>query len=157
MFIAHVATLAGVAPDSIQAAAREALAISAEAAAEQMQPSGDPAVISRRPTEAVRQIGLWAVEHCALSVEAEEAPDTASWSADDIAFSCDLDQRSLERGQDEYRSGPGRGRYAEHPHVLEVTLDIFVYPAWHAIVAVDDEAGAPTYRVAPIPGSFCDR
>ena len=157
VFIAHVATLAGVAPDSIQPAAREALAISAAAAAEQLAPSGDPAVISRRPTEAVREIGLWAVEHCVLPVEAEEAPDADGWTADDIAFSCDLDRRGLEQGQEEYRTGPGKGQYAEHPHVLEVSLDFFVYPAWHHIVAVDNQADPPTYRLAPIPGSFCDR
>ncbi|HEY8178612.1 MAG TPA: hypothetical protein VIH19_08475 [Candidatus Limnocylindria bacterium] len=157
VFIAHVATLARVAPDIIQPAAREALAISAAAAAEQLTPGGDPAVISRRPTEAVRAIGLWAVEHCALPVEAEEAPDTDGWTADDIAFSCDLDRRGLEQGQEEYRSGPGKGLYAEHPHVLEVSVDYFVYPAWHHIVAVDNQADPPRYRLAPIPGSFCDR
>lgn len=157
VFIAHVATLAGVAPDDIRASAEEALAISAAAAAEQMVPDGDAAVIGRRPTDAVRQIGLWAVEHCAIPVEAEEAPDTDGWTADDIAFSCDLDRRSLEQGQEEYRSGPGNGRYAEHPHVLEVALDIFVYPAWHYMAAVDNQADPPMYRVAPISGSFCDR
>jgi hypothetical protein len=157
VFVAHAALLASVAPAEIRNAAEEALAVAAEAAAEQLRPGGDPAVISRRPTIAIRDIGLWAVEHCRLPVQAEDAPDASDWTADEIAFSCDLDRRSLERGLEDYRAGPGRGRYAAHPHVLEVTLDVFVYPAWHRIASVDNEADPPTYRVEPFPGSFCDR
>jgi hypothetical protein len=156
-FIAHVATLAGVAPREIRDAAGDALAISAAAAATQMTPDGDPEVISRRPVDAIREIGLWAVEHCALPIEAEPAPDTSGWTADDIAWSCDLDRRLLEEGQEDYLAGPGHGRYAEHPHTLEVTLEAFVYPAWHRLASVDNDADPPTFTVEPIPDAFCDR
>ena len=63
--------------------------------------------------------------------------------------------RWLENGQQEYFEGPGQGLYAEHPHVLEVALEIFAYPAWHRLV-VDNRADPPRSRVEPIPGSFCD-
>ncbi len=155
-FIAHLAALAGVAPPAIRPAAAEALAISGAAAAEQVKPDGDPAIVARHSDDAVRMIGLWAVDHCDIPVEAEEAPDTEGWTKDEIAYSCSLDRSSLERGQEAYRDGPGDGLYAEHPHVLEVAVPIFVYPAWHRLVAVDNDASPPTYEIEPFPGSFCD-
>jgi hypothetical protein len=155
-FIAHAAQLARVAPDEIRAAAEEALATSSAAAAEQMTSGGDPAIVSRFPREAVETIGLWAVEHCHLPIEADEAPDTDGWTDDEIAQSCTLDREWLQDAQEEYRAGPGDGRYAEHPHVLEVTLEIFPYPAWHRLARVDNRVEPPTFEVEPIPGAFCD-
>ncbi len=157
VMIAHLAQLADVAPAAIDADASEALQVVSVAAAEQFDPDGDSDVISSAPDEAFRGIGLWALEHCELPVQAEEAPDTEDWTEEDIAYSCDLDRSSLERGMEEFVDGPGDGRHATHPHELEISLEFFVYPAWHRIAVEDDEAGEPTYTVEPIPGGFCDR
>jgi hypothetical protein len=154
-FIAHVAAMADVAPMEIRAAAEGALAVSAAAAAEQMVAGGDPAIVSRSPDEDMETIGLWAVANCDLPIEADDPPDTDGWTVDEIAQSCAWDLEWLENAQEEYRAGPGQGRYAEHPHQLEVTLDIFVYPAWHRLV-VDNRADPPTFEAEPIPGAFCD-
>jgi hypothetical protein len=156
-FVAHLTALADVAPPEIRDAAGEALRISAEAAAEQLRRDGDRAVISRVPREAMRAIGLWAVEHCDLPVRSEEPPDTDGWTAEEIAQSCAWDHDWLVDAQKEYLAGPGNGAYAVHPHQLEVTLEIFVYPAWHRLADVDNAADPPTFIVEPIPGSFCDR
>lgn len=153
VFIAHLAQLASVAPDEIRSDAEEALRVSSAAAAEQLTPDGDSEVVSRTPREELRGIGLWALAHCDLPVEADEAPDTEDWSEEDIAYSCDLDRSSLERGMQEFHDGPGDGRYATHPHELEVSLEIFVYPAWHEIASVTPSS----FSVEPIPGAFCDR
>jgi hypothetical protein len=131
--------------------------VASAAAAAQLTPDGDPEVISDAPRDELQAIGLWAVEHCALPVEAEEAPDASDWTEEDIAYSCDLDRSSLERGMEEYRAGPGDGAYATHPHQLEVSLEYLVYPAWHEISAFDNDADPPTFAVAPIEGGFCDR
>ncbi len=155
-FVAHVAALTEVAPDEIRPAAEEATAVSSAAVAEQLKEDGDPAIISRAPDEEMRTIGLWAVEHCDLPVEAEDAPNTEGWTDEHIAQSCTWDRQWLEDGQEEYFAGPGDGRYAEHPHVLEVTVEIFPYPAWHRLAGVDNESEPPTFRVEPIPGAFCD-
>src|SRR5688572_12516630 len=157
VFIAHLAQLASVAPEVIRPDAEEALRVASAAAAAQLTPDGDPEVISEAPRDELQAIGMWAVEHCTLPVEAEEAPDTTDWSEEDIAYSCDLDRSSLERGMEEYREGPGDGAYATHPHQLEVSLEFIVYPAWHEITAVDNDADPPTFAVAPIEGGFCDR
>jgi hypothetical protein len=157
VFIAHLAQLAGVAPDAIRPDAEEALRVVSTAAAEQITPDGDPAVISRAPDDELRGIGLWALEHCELPVEAEDAPDTTDWDEEDIAYSCDLDRSSLERAMEDFRGGPGAGRYATHPHELEVSLEHFVYPAWHRIGSVHNEASPPTFSAEPIPGAFCER
>ncbi len=85
------------------------------------------------------------------------AGHTEGWTEEDIEYSCDLDRSGLERGQEEFRAGPGEGRYAVHPHLLEVTLPIFLYPAWHRLVNADNASDPPRFEVAPIPGSFCDR
>lgn len=154
-FIAHMNVLATTAPDQIRHAAESARNVSSAAASEQMKPGGDSAVVSRRPKEEIRTIGLWAVENCGLPVVSEEAPDTQRWTEDDFAESCGLDRRLLEDAQERYRAGPGEGRYAEHPHVLEVTVDA-VMPSWHRSI-VDNGTDPPTLRVEPIPGSFCDR
>jgi hypothetical protein len=156
VFVSHVAALAQVAPVEIRPAAQEALAISAAGAAEQLKSSGDAAIVSRYPVEAVGTIGLWAVAHCDIEVVAEEAPDTEGWTAEEIAQSCTWDREWLEDAQEEYRAGAGNGLYAEHPHVLEVTVDTFPYPAWHRLARVDNGAEPPTFEVEPIPGSFCD-
>ena len=157
VFIAHLAQLAAASPAAIRPDADEALRVSSVAAAEQLAPDGDPAVISQAPREELQRIGLWAVDHCELPVEADDAPDTSDWTDEDIAASCDVDRSLLERAMDEYRAGPGGGRYATHPHALEVTLRAVVYPAWHRIASVDNEASPPTFSVEPIPGAFCDR
>ena len=156
VFVSHVAALAQVAPVEIRPAAEGALAISAAGAAEQLKSSGDPAIVSRYPDEAVETIGLWAVAHCDMEVVAEEAPDTEGWTPEEIAQSCTWDREWLEDAQEEYRAGPGNGLYAEHPHVLEVTVATFPYPAWHRFARVDNGAEPPTFEVEPIPGSFCD-
>ncbi|HEX2141335.1 MAG TPA: hypothetical protein VHK28_03515 [Candidatus Limnocylindria bacterium] len=156
LFIAHLTALAGVAPDEIRPAVEEALHVSAEAAAEQMRPDGDQAVISRAPKDEIRTIGLWAVEHCDLPVVPEEMSHATDWTDEQIAQSCESDRRRLEDGQEEYRSGPGEGRYALHPHALEVTLEIPLYPLWHQFADVDNDANPPTFEVEPIPGGFCD-
>lgn len=155
-FIAHVAQLAQVAPAEIRPAADGALTISSSAAAEQMTADGDPAIVSRSPREDMETIGLWAVEHCDLPIEADAAPNTDGWTDDQITQSCTWDREWLQDAQEEYRQGPGHGRYAEHPHQLEVTLEIFAYPAWHRLVGVDNRANPPTFDVEPIPGAFCD-
>lgn len=157
VFVAHLAQLVSVAPDAIRPEADEALRVASAAAAEQLTPGGDRDVIRQAPRDALRHIGLWAVERCELPVEADEPPDTTGWSDDDIAYSCDLDRSSLERAMEDYRAGPGAGAYPTHPHELEVSLDIFVYPAWHRIAAVDNETSPPSFIVEPIPGAFCDR
>ena len=154
-FIAHVAALAQVAPTEVRPAAEDALVISSAAAAEQIVADGDPAVISRFPEEAVRTIGLWAVANCDLPIEADEPPDTRGWTRDEIAQACTWDREWLENAQEDYVEGPGQGRYAEHPHELEVTLETFSHPAWHQL-ALDNRADPPTFEVEPIPGSFCD-
>jgi hypothetical protein len=154
-FIAHVAALAAIAPVEIRTAAEGALAISTAAAAEQLVSGGDPAIVSRAPDDDVETIGLWAVANCDLPIEADDPPDTDGWTADEIAQSCTWDREWLQDAQEEYRAGPGDGRYAEHPHQLEVTLEIFAYPAWHELV-VDNGADPPTFRVEPIRGAFCD-
>ena len=155
VFIAHLAQLASVSPAEIRPDAEEALRVSSAAAAEQLTPDGDPEVISRWPREELRRIGLWAVDHCELPVEAEEAPDTEDWTDEDIEYSCDLDRSLLERAMEEYREQTGE--YAAHPHQLEVSLEVVAYPAWHRIASVDNEARRPTFSVEPIPDAFCDR
>lgn len=157
VLLAHLAQLADVAPAAIDADATEALRVVSVAAAEQFDPDGDPDVISSAPDEAFRVIGLWALEQCELPVQAEEAPDTEEWTEEDIAYSCDLDRSSLERGMEEFVDGPGDGRNATHPHELEISLEFFVYPAWHRIAVEEADAGEPTHAVEPIPGGFCDR
>ena len=102
-----------------------------------------------------KTIGRWAVERCDLTIEAAEPPDTEDWTDEDIARACDLDRTTLETAQEEFRAGPGQGRYAEHPHLLEVTIRSYAYTQWHRAI-VDDEADPPTLRVEPIPGGFCD-
>ena len=156
-FIAHAMSLASVAPADIRGAATEAAEVAAAAAAEQLRPDGDPAVVSHAPDDAIRTIGLWAVEHCDLPIEADEPPNTEGWTADEIAQSCTWDREWLTDAQHEYFESPGDGTYAEHPHLLEVTLEIFVYPAWHRLAHVDNASDPPTFAVEPIPGSFCDR
>ena len=156
-FIAHLAVLTAVAPGDLRDAADEALAISSAAAAEQLRSGGDPAVASRRPHEAIRSIGLWAVEHCNLPIAADEPPNTEGWTEDEVAQSCAWDRQFLVDGEEAYAAGAGAGSYAEHPHVLEVTLDDFVYPAWHRVVDVDNASDPPTITIEPIPGGFCDR
>ena len=155
VFIAHLAQLASVAPVAIRPDAEEALRIASAAAAEQLAPGGDPAVIGRVPRAELRTIGLWAVDHCELPVDAEEAPDTSDWSDEDIAYSCDLDRSLLERAMSDYLDQ--NGEYATHPHAMEVNLEFFAYPAWHRIASVDNEASPPTFTIEPIPGAFCDR
>ena len=156
VFIAHAAVLARVGPGEIRPAAEEALAVAGAAAAEQMVPDGDRAIVSRYPKDAIRTIGLWAVEHCDLPVAADDAPDTEGWTDEEIAQSCAWDREWLENGQEEYRAGPGNGGYAEHPHELEVTLDFFVYPAWHRLARVNNDVNPPTFTVEPIRDAFCD-
>ena len=113
-------------------------------------------MVSRFPDDAVRTIGLWAVEHCDIPIEPDDAPNTEGWTDDEIAQSCTWDREFLENGQEAFRDGPGEGRYAQHPHALEVTVEAFAYPAWHRLTAVDNEADPPTFEVEPIPGAFCD-
>jgi hypothetical protein len=155
VMLAHLAQLGDVAPAAIDADAAEALQVVSMAAAEQFDLDGDPDVISAAPDEAFRTIGLWALEHCEVPVHAVEAPDTDGWTEEDIASSCDLDRSLLERAMQEFVDGPGDGRHARHPHELEISLEIFAYPAWHRIG--NGDAGEPTYAVEPIPGGFCDR
>jgi len=155
VFTAHLAQLVGVAPAAIRPNAEEALRITSAAAAEQLAPGGDPAVIGRVARPALRTIGLWAVDHCELPVEADDAPDTADWTDEDIAYSCELDRSLLERAMRDYRDQTGE--YATHPHALEVSLESVAYPAWHRIAAVDNEASPPTFSIEPIPGAFCDQ
>lgn len=156
VFIAHVAELARVAPGEIRFAADEASAIAAAAAAEQMKPNGDTTLVSRHPSAAIEVLGRWAVEHCEVPATAAEAPDTRGWTDADRTQSCDLDREGLANAQDEYRAGPGKGLYAEHPHLLEVTVRTYAYPSWHRSV-VDNAADPPSLRVEPIPGGPCDR
>ena len=155
VFIAHLAQLASVAPDAIRSDADEALRVSSAAAAEQLTPGGDSAVVSRAPREELRHIGMWMVDHCELPIEADGAPDTTDWTDEDLAYSCDLDRSSLERAMEEYLEETGE--YATHPHQLEVSLEVAVYPAWHQIASVDNQASPPTFSVEPIPDAFCDR
>jgi hypothetical protein len=157
VFIAHLGQLASVAPAVIAADAEEALEVASAAAAEQLKPDGDREVVSRAPTESLRAIGSWAVASCSLPVTAEPDPNTEDWTEEEIAYSCSLDRDLLVDAEEEFREGPGEGRYASHPHELEVSLDFFVYPAWHEIVEVDNDADPPTFAVAPIDGAFCDR
>ncbi|HSI99379.1 MAG TPA: hypothetical protein VLA59_03230, partial [Patescibacteria group bacterium] len=147
VMLGHLVQLAGVAPDEIVPAADAAARVVADAAAAQLSPDGDPADISRTPRDELQAIGHWALEHCELIVTAEPDPDADDWTDDEIAQSCDLDRGLLERGQEAFRDGPGDGRYATHPHELEVSLDSFVYPAWHRIADVDNEASPPTFAV----------
>jgi len=155
VFIAHLAQLVGVAPVAIRPDAEEALRVTSTAAAEQLASDGDPAVISRVPRLELRTIGLWAVDHCELPSEADDAPDTTDWSEEDIAYSCELDRSLLERAMKDYRDQ--EGEYATHPHALEVLLESFAYPAWHRIASVDNDASPPAFTIEPIPGAFCDR
>lgn len=156
--LAHLAQLADVAPSAIRPAAEEATAVVAAAASEQLSPDGDPEIISTAPEAQLRTLGAWALAHCSLEVEAQPAPDAADWTEEEIAFSCDLDRRLLTEAMEEFRDGPGDGRYAVHPHELEIAgLDVFVYPAWHMLASVDNEGTPPTFEVEPIPGGFCDR
>jgi hypothetical protein len=157
VILAHLAQLVDVAPDQIRADAAEALRVVSTAVTEQLAPDGDPAVIGTAPREELRRVGLWALENCEMPIEADDAPDIRDWTEDEIAFSCELDRSLLERALQEFHDGPGDGRCAAHPHELEITLDGFVYPAWHRIASVDNEATPPTFRVEPIPASFCDR
>lgn len=158
VMLAHLGQLSAVAPDEIRSAAAGAASTVATAAAEQLTPDGDPEVIGTAPKDDLREIGRWALEHCELEIVAEPDPDTEDWTDDDIAFSCDLDRRLLVDAMEEFRQAPGAGRYATHPHELEIAgLDVFVYPAWHMLAEVDNDATPPTFEVAPIPGGFCDR
>lgn len=155
--IAHLAQLAGVAPEPIRLAAENALRVASRAAAEQLVPGGDLEVATTVPHEDLRSIGTWALQQCDLEVVAEAAPDTEGWTEEDHDYSCELDRSALERGMDEFRAGPGNGRYATHPHEIEVSVEYFVYPSWHRIATVDNEAQSPSFEVEPIPGSHCDR
>jgi hypothetical protein len=155
IFLAHLVAAAQVAPDDVRPAFDEARRIVAEGAAEQLQEEGDPAIVSRYPRAEVIAIGTWAVERCDLQLAAEEPPDSEGWTEQDFADSCGFDRQFVEGAQEAYRSGPGDGRYAEHPHLLEVTIG-YGYPAWHRFV-VDNLADPPTLEVEPIPGGFCDR
>lgn len=155
MFIAHVAGLAQVAPDEIRPAAQKAFAVAAAGAAEQMKPEGDRAIVSEHPYDAIETIGRWAVAHCQIPVQAAEPPDTEGWTEEQLVQSCEWDRSWLEDAQEEYRTGPGHGLYAEHPHLLEVTIPTYAYTNWHRAV-VDNAANPPTLRVEPIPGSICD-
>jgi hypothetical protein len=157
VFIAHLGQLASVAPAAIAADVEKALEVTSAAAAEQLKPEGDREVVARAPTESLRAIGRWAVASCSLPVAAEPDPNTEDWTEEEIAYSCSLDRDLLVDAQEEFREGPGAGRYATHPHELEVSLDFFVYPAWHEIVDVDNEADPPMFEVVPIDGAFCDR
>ena len=157
VFIAHLGQLASIAPAAIAADVSEALEVSSAAAAEQLKPDGDRAVVSRAPTESLRAIGRWALESCSPPVAAEPDPNAEDWTDEDIAYSCSLDRDLLVDAQEEFREGPGEGRYATHPHELEISLDFFVYPAWREIVDVDNAADPPTFAVVPIDGAFCDR
>lgn len=157
VMLGHLVQLADVAPGEIAATAEAAARVVADAAAAQLSPGGDPADVSETPADDLRAIGRWALDHCELVVAAEPDPNADDWTADEIAQSCELDRGLLERGQEAFREGPGEGRYATHPHELEVSLEIFVYPAWHRIANVDNEASLPSFVVEPIPGSFCDR
>jgi hypothetical protein len=155
--LAHLGQLAAVAPDAIREPAQAALRVVSTAAAAQLTPDGNPAVISTAPREDLRDIGRWAVAHCDLSVTADSDPNAEDWEEADIEDSCELDRGFLEDGQAEFLSGPGDGRYATHPHELEISLEYFVYPGWHRIASVDNDGDPPTMRIEPIPGSFCDR
>jgi hypothetical protein len=157
VFIAHLGQLASVAPAAIAGDVEDALEVTSAAAAEQMKPDGDREVVARAPTESLRAIGRWAVASCSLPVAAEPDPNTEDWTDEEIAYSCSLDRDLLLDAQEEFREGPGEGRYATHPHELEVSLDFFVYPAWHQIVDVDNDADPPTFAVVPIDRAFCDR
>jgi hypothetical protein len=157
VLLAHLAQLTAVAPDAIREPAAAALEVVSAAAAAQLTPDGDAAAISRAPRDEFRAIGSWALEHCELEVVADAPPDTEGWTDDEVQYSCDLDRDLLARAQGEFRDGPGEGRFATHPHELEIALEFFVYPAWHRITSVDNEATPPTADVEPIPGSFCDR
>ena len=85
----------------------------------------------------------------------DDAPDTADWTDEDIAYSCELDRSLLERAMKDYLDQ--KGEYATHPHALEVLLESFAYPAWHRIASVDNDASPPAFTIEPIPGAFCDR
>jgi hypothetical protein len=156
VFIAHARQLAEVAPAEIRDAAREADDVAAAAAAEQLREDGDPSIVSQPPDEAIEAIGRWAVAQCELPVEADDPPDTAGWTDEEIAQSCRWDHDWMVQAQEEYVTGPGEGRYAEHPHLLEVAIRWFAYPAWHRLVDVDNAATPPSFAVEPIPGAFCD-
>src|SRR5574338_464886 len=83
-FIAHLAAMSAKPPDEIRDAVDGALSISTAAAAEQVRPGGDSAIISRRPGDEIRAIGLWAVDNCDIPVVADEAPNTEGWTDDDV-------------------------------------------------------------------------
>lgn len=157
VMLGHLVQLAGVAPGEIAATAETAARVVADAAAAQLSADGDPADISDAPREELQAIGRWALGHCELVETAEPDPSADDWTTDEIAQSCELDRGLLERGQEAFRDGPGDGRYATHPHELEVSLELFVYPAWHRLADVDNDASPPSFAVEPIPGSFCDR
>ena len=158
VMLSHLVQLAVVAPDDVAPSAEAAARVVAAAAAAQLSTDGDAADVSRAPRVELRAIGRWALERCELPVTADASPDTEGWTDDDIALSCDLDRRMLTEAMDEFRAEPGAGRYATHPHELEIAeLEVFVFPAWHMVATVDNEADPPTYDVIPIPGAFCDR
>jgi hypothetical protein len=157
VMLAHLVQFAGVAPDEIVAAAESAARVVADAAAAQLSPDGEPADISATPKDELWAIGRWALEHCELLPIAEPDPNAGDWTPDEIAQSCDLDRSLLERGQDQFLRGPGNGRYATHPHELEISLDTFVYPAWHQLASVDNDTVPPSFVVEPIAGGFCVR
>lgn len=155
--IAHLAQLVAVAPDPIRPAAEDALRIASRAAAEQLQPGGDMEVVGTVPREELRTIGTWALERCDLQAVAEPDPDTEGWTEEDHDYSCGLDRSALERGMEQFRAGPGNGRYPTHPHEIELSVEYFVYPSWHRLATVNNDVEPPTFEVEPIPGSHCDR
>ena len=157
VLIAHLGQLATVAPPAIAADVDSALRIASAAAAEQLKPDGDREIVARAPRENLRSIGRWALGACTLASAAEDGPNTEGWTDEEIAQSCTWDREWLADAQEEFREGPGEGRYATHPHELEISLDVFVYPAWHELTDVDNEADPPTFAVEPIHGGFCDR
>lgn len=155
--IAHLSQLAAVSPDAIRQPTEDALGIVSGAAAEQLSPDGDLVAISTAPRDEFRAIGTWALANCEIRVVAESDPNTEDWVEDDVEYSCDLDRSLLERGMEEFSNGPGEGRHAAHPHELEINLEHFVYPGWHRIASVDNDADPPTMEIEPIQDGFCDR
>lgn len=155
--VAHLGQLAEVATDEIRPAVQDAFRVVSAAAAAQLTPDGDSDVMSTAPRDELREIGRWALKHCDIEIVAESDPNTEDWTEEDFELSCQLDRSALEDSMEEYRDGAGDGRYASHPHELEISLEYFIYPGWHRIASVDNDATPPTFEVEPIRGAFCDR